>query len=189
MKNQNRTEFRNAVFERDNHKCVIPWCNEPPADAHHLIERKLWPKESGGYLLDNGVSVCKTHHMRAEGDVITPMALREYAGIKTTVIPDSTDINLDVSKWGNALQIPNRYYIKYPTTPYLPNSQTLGSPVVTDPKLGGIMSTELVITIKMDATNPSTILLAVNMFKYGICTYIILFKHTFFVFCHWNRSG
>jgi 5-methylcytosine-specific restriction endonuclease McrA len=36
-----RDEFRNSVFERDRHRCVI--CgSEGKLDAHHIIERRLW---------------------------------------------------------------------------------------------------------------------------------------------------
>jgi len=157
MKTQNREEFKNAVFERDNHKCVIPWCNEPPVDAHHLIERRLWPKETGGYFLDNGVSVCETHHRLAEKNIITPMTLREYSGINRTILPDSIDPNLDVNKWGTPIKIPNRYYIKYPTTAYLPNSETMGNPMLfalgTPHGTPYLADSEVVITIKMDGSN------------------------------------
>jgi len=30
-----RDIFRESVFERDNHKCVV--CGEPALDAHHII--------------------------------------------------------------------------------------------------------------------------------------------------------
>jgi 5-methylcytosine-specific restriction endonuclease McrA len=35
-----RNEFRQAVFERDNYRCVI--CGDPAVDAHHIIERRLF---------------------------------------------------------------------------------------------------------------------------------------------------
>ena len=40
-----RDQFREGVFKRDNHKCVI--CRAPAVDAHHIIERRLWT--DGGY--------------------------------------------------------------------------------------------------------------------------------------------
>ena len=72
MKNTNREQFRNAVFRRDNYKCVVPDCNHEAKDAHHLIERKLWirEKEKEGYIIDNGVSVCEYHHKLAEKDIL-----------------------------------------------------------------------------------------------------------------------
>jgi hypothetical protein len=49
-----RDNFRNSVFERDKHLCVI--CKEPAVDAHHILERRLFPDE--GYYIDNGASLC-----------------------------------------------------------------------------------------------------------------------------------
>ena len=57
-----RDNFRDSVFERDNHKCVF--CNEKAVDAHHILERRLW--KDGGYYLDNGASVCEEHHLACE---------------------------------------------------------------------------------------------------------------------------
>jgi hypothetical protein len=47
-----RDQFREAVFARDKHKCVI--CKEPAKDAHHIMERRLFTEtdELGGYFLD-----------------------------------------------------------------------------------------------------------------------------------------
>ena len=52
-----RDAFRNAVFERDGHLCVI--CKEPAIDVHHIIERRLF--SDGGYYIDNGVSLVNTY--------------------------------------------------------------------------------------------------------------------------------
>lgn len=57
-----RDEFREKVFSRDNSLCVI--CGKPAKDAHHIIERRLFT--DGGYYLDNGASLCETHHILAE---------------------------------------------------------------------------------------------------------------------------
>src|SRR3546814_17638272 len=57
-----RTAFREGVFARDENRCVF--CPLPAEDAHHIIERRLWP--DGGYYLDNGASVCRAHHIRCE---------------------------------------------------------------------------------------------------------------------------
>ena len=35
-----RDEYREAVFARDKHRCVI--CDSPAVDVHHIVERKLW---------------------------------------------------------------------------------------------------------------------------------------------------
>jgi hypothetical protein len=39
-----REEFKRQVFARDGH-CAF--CQLPPVDAHHILERRLWP--DGGY--------------------------------------------------------------------------------------------------------------------------------------------
>jgi len=40
-----RDEFREAVFARDHHRCVI--CRNEGKDAHHILERRLF--DDGGY--------------------------------------------------------------------------------------------------------------------------------------------
>jgi len=60
-------EFREAVFARDGHKCVF--CGARAEDAHHIIERRLWP--DSGYYLDNGASVCEKHHLDCEQTTIS----------------------------------------------------------------------------------------------------------------------
>ena len=52
-----RDEFREGVFERDGHKCVV--CKEQGKDAHHILERRLF--NDGGYYLDNGATLCEKH--------------------------------------------------------------------------------------------------------------------------------
>ena len=49
-----RDDFRELTFQRDGHRCVL--CGAPAQDAHHIIERRLFP--DGGYYLGNGASVC-----------------------------------------------------------------------------------------------------------------------------------
>jgi len=103
MKNQNRAKFRESVFKRDNNKCVV--CSEKAVDAHHLIERRLWkePSEQGGYIVDNGVSLCSQHHIDAEKNIILPKTLREYAGIKKIVLPLGFDETKEYNKWGKLI--------------------------------------------------------------------------------------
>lgn len=66
-KQQVRENFRNAVFERDNYKCKV--CGEEAKDAHHITDRSLMP--NGGYVKDNGISLCHDCHMKAETFHIT----------------------------------------------------------------------------------------------------------------------
>lgn len=60
-----RAKFREAVFNRDRYTCVM--CNISPKsrlDAHHITDRSLMP--NGGYVVENGISLCEGCHMRAE---------------------------------------------------------------------------------------------------------------------------
>ena len=62
-KKEIREKFRTDVFERDQHKCVF--CGETEdLDAHHITDRKEMP--NGGYVKENGITVCKTDHKKAE---------------------------------------------------------------------------------------------------------------------------
>lgn len=94
-----RDAFREGVFERDDHKCVV--CGAPAVDAHHIIERRLFP--DGGYYLDNGASVCETHHLECEMTLISVEQIREYAGVKKPVIPDQMYDDTTYDKWGNVV--------------------------------------------------------------------------------------
>lgn len=67
-KKQIRKDFRDAVFGRDGHKCVF--CDKTEnLDAHHITDRTLMP--NGGYVKENGISVCEDHHLLAEQFHIT----------------------------------------------------------------------------------------------------------------------
>ena len=58
-----RERFRSAVFARDDYRCRV--CGYVgPCDAHHITDRTLMP--NGGYVLENGISLCETCHKRAE---------------------------------------------------------------------------------------------------------------------------
>lgn len=58
-----RKKFRDVVFKRDNNKCVFCDITED-LDAHHITDRTLMP--NGGYVLENGISLCPEHHLIAE---------------------------------------------------------------------------------------------------------------------------
>lgn len=62
-----REKFRNAVFTRDNFTCCF--CDKPAVDAHHITDRNDMP--NGGYILQNGISVCEEHHILCEKFHIT----------------------------------------------------------------------------------------------------------------------
>lgn len=92
-----RDAFREGVFARDRHRCVA--CGAPAVDAHHLIERRLFP--DGGYILDNGVSLCAAHHRDAEATTLSCEALRAAAGITRTILPPHLHPDRRYDKWGN----------------------------------------------------------------------------------------
>lgn len=54
-----RENFRNSVFSRDTHKCVF--CDvTTDLDAHHITDRHLI--FNGGYVKENGITLCRLHH-------------------------------------------------------------------------------------------------------------------------------
>ena len=66
-----RANFRDRTFERDDFKCRV--CGTPstlcnpkgvPLDAHHITDRTLMP--NGGYVPENGISLCPVCHEKAE---------------------------------------------------------------------------------------------------------------------------
>lgn len=92
-----RDQFREAVFTRDHRKCVV--CGLPGVDAHHIIERRLFP--DGGYRVSNGVTLCENCHLAAEATLIEPETLRRDAGITETVLPPHFFPDGVYDKWGN----------------------------------------------------------------------------------------
>jgi hypothetical protein len=92
-----RQEFKRQVFARDKNSCVV--CGKLAVDAHHILDRKLWP--DGGYYLDNGVSLCEDHHWDAELSRLSPDHLRTLANIQIRLLPPHLDPNLTYDKWGN----------------------------------------------------------------------------------------
>lgn len=152
MKLLSRTEFRQGVFARDNHMCVIPGCLNPAEDAHHIIERRLWP--DGGYYLENGASLCdlngEGHHRDAEDNLILPQELRDLCGITEIALPADWDDSLTYNKWGHVIN----WSGKYPRTYHLPSSLTKYG---DDKVLGDLSllknSGDLIVTEKMDGEN------------------------------------
>lgn len=59
-----REAFRTAVFERDGHRCRCCGASDQPLDAHHIIDRRDMP--NGGYVEENGISLCPACHLKAE---------------------------------------------------------------------------------------------------------------------------
>lgn len=176
-----RDEFREAVFARDDHKCVI--CGERylNIDAHHIIERRLWT--NGGYYLDNGATLCDNGkegcHYKAETTFITVEDIRVAAGITKPCIPEDMYSDQIYDKWGNVFLADGRRtkgplfgdesvqkvladygeeilfveYAKYPRTYHLP-----WSPGITDDDrvmkdTSVFEGKRVIVTRKMDGEN------------------------------------
>ena len=72
-----REDFRLAVFARDLNKCRVCSARDVALDAHHITDRNLMP--NGGYVLENGISLCAVCHHRAEHAHRTGTAWPGYA--------------------------------------------------------------------------------------------------------------
>jgi len=150
-----RDDFRSEVFQRDSFLCVVPECNRPAVDAHHIIERRLWTDSSErlGYFLENGASLCGKHHQfGAETCSIQPQVLRRWLNLPVR-LPKEWDREKSYDKWGNALKRPTRHHIKYPSTPYLHISPGYDVNDINLPDLKSFLNVPLVVTIKMDGSN------------------------------------
>ena len=67
LKKATRKAFRDAVFARDNHRCVMCGASNVALDAHHIFPREDMP--NGGYVKENGITLCDVWggcHARAE---------------------------------------------------------------------------------------------------------------------------
>jgi hypothetical protein len=167
-----REAFREQVFARDGNTCVF--CGAPAEDAHHILERKLWP--DGGYYLDNGASVCGPHHMACETTELSVEAVRKACGIKTALLPPQLAADETYDKWGNVVlangqrlkgplfhdvgaqrMLKERLtdftsWVKYPRTYHLPWSPGLGADDRVIPSLTELEG-EVVMTEKFDGEN------------------------------------
>lgn len=78
-----RKYFRDACYKRDGFRCAM--CNmksskdsaEEELDAHHITDRNLMP--NGGYVKENGISLCPGCHEKAEVFHSTGTAVEGYA--------------------------------------------------------------------------------------------------------------
>lgn len=166
MSNHNRKEFRETVFSRDDNECIVPWCESTAEDAHHLIERDLW--KDGGYIPNNGVSVCNHHHQAAETNDIPPQSFWMWIGIEKENIklPDTIS-TWQVDKWGDEFDTPaweeHRERIKYQSSRHLLPLYWHDEHTTADERMDnddtGLTTIEdfvgipLVITEKMDGGN------------------------------------
>jgi hypothetical protein len=170
-----RDSFRQAVFDRDGGKCLV--CGKTsPLDAHHIIERRLWP--NGGYYLDNGATVCDVHHLQAESTQLSCEKLRELAGITRPILPEHLYDDEIYDKWGNII-LPNGARIrgelfddvqkvlapvlhlfttrvKYPRTYHLPWSPGLTKDDRVMPDIALLKAApRIIVHVKMDGENTS----------------------------------
>lgn len=175
MKLLTRDEFRKSVFERDKYSCVYCAATGVKIDAHHLIERRLWP--DGGYYTDNGATLCESCHLMAEQTLISCEDLRERCKITRLMLPEHLYRDQIYDKWANPI-LPNGQrlegelfddpsvqkvlasvlhlftsHVKYPRTYHLSWSPgvTKDDRVLHD--LSALVETEVVVTLKMDGEN------------------------------------
>jgi len=177
-----RDEFREGVFARDNHKCVF--CKRTAAetpekklDAHHILERRLWP--DGGYYLDNGATVCEEDHMKCEETIYSVENVREMAGITKKVVPPHFYPDHVYDKWGNPILEDGRRgkgelffdesvqkvlawvlgeftdYVKYERTFHLPHSPGIHDDDKALKDCSQFEGKRVIITKKMDGENTS----------------------------------
>lgn len=169
-----REEFRNQVFAKDFYLCVV--CSHEAVDAHHIIERKLWP--DGGYYLDNGVSLCSKCHIDAEKTDLSVEYLRSL-GERNKIIPPHMYDDVIYDKWGNVIlesgcrmkgelfydentskimkPIESLFvdFVKYPRTYHLPWSESISSDDRVINSLDVFDGRRVVVTEKMDGENTS----------------------------------
>lgn len=172
-----RDAFREGVFARDQHRCVI--CQRPAVDAHHIIERRLF--SDGGYYLNNGASVCQEHHIACEQTTISTEEIAAACGIKHLVLPEHLYADQAYDKWGNPVlangmrlkgelffdesvqkilaqgQVLHLFsdWVKYPRTHHLPWSQGLHSDDRLLESLEAFEGKRVIVTEKMDGENTS----------------------------------
>lgn len=94
-----REEFKKQVFARDKNQCLF--CTKKAVDAHHILERKLFP--DGGYYLNNGASLCEIHHLDAEKTLLSVEEIREKAKITNACLPPGFLNTKIYDKWGNEI--------------------------------------------------------------------------------------
>jgi 5-methylcytosine-specific restriction endonuclease McrA len=72
-----REKFRTEVFKRDNFTCKGCLTKTSQLDAHHITDRTLMP--NGGYVKENGISLCSICHIKAEAYHITGQSIPGYS--------------------------------------------------------------------------------------------------------------
>lgn len=126
-----RESFREQVFSRDRYACVF--CGKVAMDAHHILERRLWP--DGGYYINNGASVCGEHHILCEETNISVESVRQHCNITRPIIPPHLYRDQPYDKWGN---------------PVLPNGQRLKGELFFDESVQKILAQGKVLELFTD---------------------------------------
>ncbi len=172
-----RTTFRETVLARHEGRCCL--CPSEAVDAHHILERRLWP--DGGYYLDNGAAVCEEHHLACERTLISVEDVRAASGITRILVPPHMDPEDLYDKWGNPI-LPNGHrlrgelfadlsvqkalreggvldrflpWVKYPKTAHLPWSGTIQKDDRVQAVPSAWVGQTVVVTEKMDGENTS----------------------------------
>lgn len=181
-----RDDFRESVFARDDYRCVF--CGrtaedtpEGKLDAHHIIERRLFtaPHELGGYFLDNGATVCETHHMECEQTLYSLEDVRAACSITDIILPSILYSDQEYDKWGNVV-LPNgtrlagelfqdesvqkvlspvidkfTHWVKYPRTNHVPWSEGMNDDDRLIDTMKHFENRRVIVTEKMDGENTS----------------------------------
>lgn len=82
-KKELRKHFRDACYKREKYCCAM--CGfksskdkaEAELDAHHITDRHEMP--NGGYVKENGISLCSSCHIKAEEFHSTGVPLPGYS--------------------------------------------------------------------------------------------------------------
>ena len=94
-KSKIREAFRSDCMKRDNEKCVLcATYNKTSAknlEVHHITNRKQMP--NGGYVKQNGITLCPRHHLKVETDMYSYPPSRLYE-----LIASSYEEALDASQ-------------------------------------------------------------------------------------------
>lgn len=77
QKKKIRLLFRESVFARDKNRCRVCGEGSEKLDAHHITDRNDMP--NGGYVKENGISLCEECHIKAEAFHSTGTAIPGFA--------------------------------------------------------------------------------------------------------------
>lgn len=169
-----RDQFRERVLASLEGHCAVSSCSALAVDAHHIIERRLFP--DGGYYVENGAPLCPRHHMLAEQTILSCSELREELKYSTIILPPHFYPDEQYDKWGNVILPSGRRLkgelfddesvqrvltpvlhlfdnrVKYPRTWHLPWSASVTSDdrVLTQATVDSWDASEIVVTEKMD---------------------------------------